>query len=105
IQPNEAAQVYVNLKQLFDEAYHDIGHPGRDFDEAIVRAIQMLASAPVPSGDIGLLRRPGYFEHADPALRALPPVQKQLILMGPDNQRLVVGWLRRLASSLDLKID
>jgi hypothetical protein len=101
----DAAQVYVNVKPLFDEAYVELGHPDGDFDEAIVRAIRLLASTPDVSADPILLRRAGYFEHEDPVLRALKPVQKQLILLGDERRRQIMGWLTRFARNLDLRID
>jgi Protein of unknown function (DUF3014) len=104
IAPADAAQLYVNVKPLLDEAYIDLGHPGEDFDAAIVRAIRLLADTPTPSGDQILLKRPGYFEHDDETLRALRPVQKQLILMGPEHQRRLVAWLKSFAAALDLTI-
>ena len=105
INPAEAAQVYVNTKKLFDEAYAELGYPGGNFDDAIVRAIRMLVDTPVPAGDPMLLKRPAYFEHDDEALRSLRPVQKQLLLVGPDHQKQLVTWLRRFAATLALKID
>ncbi len=104
INPSDAAQLYVNVKPLFDQAYRDLGHPNADFDASIVRAIQMLQDTPTITADPELLRRPGYYEHTDPALRSLPPVQKQFLLIGPDNREKVLGWLKRLATALDLKI-
>lgn len=103
INPSEAAQLYVNLKPLFDAAYSDLGHPA-DFDAGITKAINMLVATPEPSGDPVLLRRPGYYEHTDAALRSLRPVQKQLLLLGPESRQQVVSWLRRLADALDLTI-
>jgi hypothetical protein len=105
VNPAEAAQVYVNVKPLFDQAYRELGHPKGDFDDAIVRAIGTLAGTPPLSTDPELLRRPGYYEHADPTLRSLLPVQKQLLLVGPDNRQKIMDWLMRLATSLDLKIQ
>lgn len=104
VSPTDAAQVYVNIKPLIDEAYIELGHSGGDFDQAIVRAIQMLADTPTPDTDPVLNRRPGYFEHEDPALRALKPVQKQFLLMGPDNRRRLLEWLRQFATALDLRV-
>jgi hypothetical protein len=103
VSPTDAAQLYVNIKPLVDEAYIELGQGG-DFDQAIVRAIQMLADTPEPAIDPVLNRRPGYFEHDDPALRALKPVQKQLLLTGPDNRKRLIQWLRQFATALDLKI-
>lgn len=104
INPADAAQLYVNLKPLFDDAYRDLGHPGGDFDASIVRAIQMLNDTPTQPPDPELLRRPGYYEHADPALRGIPPVQKQMILIGAGNREKILGWLQRLAAALDLTL-
>jgi hypothetical protein len=104
IKPADAAQMYVNVKPLFDQAYRDLGHPDGDFDTSVVRAIQMLADTPAVPGDPELLRRPGYYEHADATLRSLPPVQKQFLLIGPDNRQKIMDWLKRLATALDLKI-
>ncbi len=103
--PGEAAQVYVTLKPLFDEAYRELGHPNGDFDTSIVRAINTLNDTPKISGDPLLMRRPGYFEHADPQLRGILPVQKEMILIGPDNRQKVMSWLKRFAAALDLKVD
>ena len=104
INPADAAQLYVNVKPLFDEAYRDLGHPDADFDQAIVRAIGALKETPSEVGDPELIRRPGYYEYADPALRSLRPLQKQFLLIGPDNRTRILNWLGRFASALDLKI-
>ena len=102
VRPEEAAQLYVNVKPLFDEAYRDLGHPGADFDDAVARALRRLEATPeVPARPV-LLERPGYFEYEDAALRSLQPVQKQLILLGPENRRAVLQWLRDVARHLEL---
>jgi hypothetical protein len=105
IRPNEAAQCYVNIKELFDAAYRELGHPDQSFDTAIVRAIQELRDTPEIKTEPTLVRKPGYFEHADPALAALPPVQKQFLLIGAENRTRVLDWLKAFAAALDLKID
>ncbi|NQW04197.1 MAG: DUF3014 domain-containing protein [Acidobacteria bacterium] len=105
INPVDAAQLYVNVKPLFDAAYEELGHPGGSFDEAIGRAIAVLMATPEPKTSPTLLRRPSYFEHADPTLRSLRPVQKQLLLTGPDNHHRLLTWLEQLATALDIKIN
>jgi len=104
VNPQEAAQLYVNLKPLFDAAYAELGYPSGDFDVSMTRAIQMLLATPTPTTEPVLLRRPGYYEHTDGTLRALRPVQKQLLLLGPESRDQVMAWLRALASALDLPI-
>ena len=104
VAPGDAAQLYVNVKPIVDEAYIELGHAEGNFDAAIVRAIEMLASTPSPQVPPVLLKRPGYFDYEDPELRALKPVQKQFLLMGAENRRRILAWLRELARTLELNI-
>ncbi len=104
VRARDAAQVYVNVKPLFDEAYQELGYPGGDFDAAITRAIRTLDATPPSPADLALLRRDGYFEYADSSLRSLQPVQKQLVLLGRENRARVQRWLHQFAAALDLKI-
>lgn len=103
VSPADAAQLYVNVKPLLDEAYIELGQTGGDFDRAIVRAIQMLADTPEPATDPQLLRRPGYFEHETPTLQSLRPVQKQWLLLGPENRRQLLQWLNEFSKALELR--
>lgn len=102
VSPTDAAQLYVNVKPLLDEAYVGLGHAEGDFDRAIVRALQVLRATPDPSAPPTLLRRPGYFEHEDPALQALRPVQKQLLLLGPTTRHRLLAWLEEFSNALGL---
>jgi hypothetical protein len=103
VSPSDAAQLYVNVKPLFDQAYIELGNPGGDFDTAVARAIAVLDDVPAQSETPQLLRRTNYLEHEDAGLRALPPVQKQFLLIGSDNRRRVMDWLRQVADKLELK--
>lgn len=105
VSPGDAAQLYVNVKPLVDEAYIELGHADGNFDAAIVRAIQMLAGTPALDAPPTLLKRAGYFEFEDPELRSLKPVQKQFLLMGPENRRKILRWLSELARNLDLPMQ
>lgn len=105
IDPAECAQLYVDVKPLFDEAYAELGQPDGNFDDAVVLAIQTLAATPEPESEPILIRRPGYFEHESVALRSLLPVQKQFLLIGPTNRHQVLAWLRQVAGNLDLRIE
>lgn len=104
VRAHDAVQLYVNLKPLFDAAYADLGHPGGNFDESLTRAIRMLMSTPEPADEPTLLRRAGFFEHADDTLRALKPVQKQFLLLGRERRNSVRAWLTAFASSAELTI-
>ena len=94
----------MNVKLLFDQAYKELGHPSADFDEAIVKAIDTLVETPQVDQDLVLVRKqPGFYEHENQTLRTLQPVQKQFLLLGPDNRRKIIAWLKQIASNLDLK--
>jgi hypothetical protein len=103
VPPADAAQLYVNVKPLFDQAYMELGHPGGDFDTAIVAAIKTLNETPRISTEPTVERRTGYYEYGDEALRALAPVQKQFLLVGPDNRGRILGWFEQFAAALELK--
>jgi hypothetical protein len=103
VSPADAAQLYVNVKPLIDEAYIELGQPDGDFDQAILRAVRMLKDTPAPDVAPELIRRPGYFDHQDPALRALKPVQKQLLLLGSENRGRLMTWLDQFVRALGLE--
>ena len=95
VEPADAAQLYVNVKPLFDQAYIDrLGHPAGNFDDAIA-AINTLNDTPSPPED-PLLCRSAYFEHDDATLRALLPVQKQF---RPRARTIAAGCSRGSSSS------
>lgn len=105
VSPTDAAQLYVNVKPLFDQAYIELGHPGGDFDTAIVSAIQTLAETPELPSDPVLIRRSNFYEHEDAALRKLLPVQKQFLLVGPEHRKRLLDWMRQFAAALDLDVN
>jgi len=104
VDPADAAQAYVNVKPLFDEAYREQGFPDGNFDLAIARAINVLAATPARD-EPALVERPGYLEYADAALQGLHPVQKQFLLLGPAHRTTILGWLRAFAAQLNLQVN
>ncbi len=98
------ARLYGETRPLFQDAYRELGYPGRNFDERLAKAIQVLLATPEPKGEIEL--RPGVksWRLADPALQSLAPVQKQLLRMGPDNVGKVKRKLREIAEALNLPV-
>lgn len=104
VDPADAAQAYVNVKPLFDEAYREQGFPDGNFDVAIARAINMLAATPSRE-NITLVQRPGYLEYEDQDLMGLQPVQKQFLLIGPEHRAAVLAWLRAFAAHLSLQVN
>ena len=105
IDAHRFAQAYAVAHPWLESAYHQLGYPGRDFDQATVGALQRLADAKVTDGPVALSRAPsGLWIFADERLETLGPVEKQLVRMGPANTRIVQEKARELASALRLPL-
>ena len=76
------------LLPLFREAWSFYGESASDFDFAVLTVLETLASTPEPV-DARLIRKEAVWRYEDPELEALPPIQKQVIRMGPDNADIV----------------
>jgi Protein of unknown function (DUF3014) len=108
----QAVKLYARLYPLFQQAYGELGYPGRYFNDRLVAVIDLLLATPVPAAplDVSLLEVKGpipsvrpwvRYEFTDPALRSLSAGQKMLLRTGPVNQRRLRAKLqeiRRLVS-------
>lgn len=95
-----AARLYRAVKPLIREAYDDLGYPGADFDETLVRAMRELLGTPVVDGPVKLEQKVLSYAMTDPALEGLSPAQKQLLRLGPTGVQAVHGKIRELAAAL-----
>ena len=95
------ARLYATLKPRIEEANRELGSQ-EDFDATLARAIVSLLRTPVVDGEVRLRADSVAYAFADPALEALTPAQRQLLRMGPRNQRIVQGKLRELARHLGI---
>lgn len=102
-----AVHLYARLYPLFQQAYEELGFPGRYFNDRLVAVIDLLLSTPVPTGslDVALVEVKGPFasvrpwvryEFTDSALRKLAAGQKVLLRSGPENQRHLNAKLREI---------
>ena len=103
----KAVAVYARLYPLFQQAYEELGYPGKYFNDRLVAVIDHLLQAPEPQGPLQVKltevkgsvpsSRPWTrYEFADPQLEALSSGQKLLVRMGPDNERRMKAKLRAL---------
>ncbi|HSA95051.1 MAG TPA: DUF3014 domain-containing protein [Acidobacteriota bacterium] len=97
-----AARLYRAVKPLIKDAYDELGYPGVDFDDTLVRAMGELLGTPVVQGPIKLEQKVLSFAMADPALEGLSPAQKQLMRMGPAGVEAVQAKIRELAAALGI---
>ncbi len=97
-----AARLYRAVKPLLQEAYRDLGYPGVDFEDTLVRAMAELLGTPVVEGPVRLEQKILSYAMTDEKLEGLSPAQKQLLRMGPKSVRAVQGKLRELAAALGI---
>lgn len=99
-EPEDLAAAYYRYYPLLQEAYEELGYPGRQFHARVVAVIDDLLAAPDVTGPIELTRPKVMYQFADPRLEALSAGQKMMIRMGPDNAAIVKARLRALRAVL-----
>ena len=95
-------RLYRQLEPLFQEAYHQLGYPSEDFDQALAKAIDHILATPIPAGEVELERHATSYHLKDPRLETLSPAQKHFLRLGPANMRQVQAKLRLMRSALGL---
>jgi len=104
-----AVGLYTRLYPLFQQAYEELGYPGRYFNDRLVAVLDHLLQAPeleqAPQVQLLEIRgamadpRPWVrYEFSDPALQSLSAGQKIMVRMGLANERrakTVLAELRR----------
>jgi len=95
--------VYKRLYPLFQQAYEDLGYPGKYFNDRLVEVIDHLLETPEVAPPIQLEQPRVFYTFADPGLEARSAGQKLLIRMGPANARLVKEKLRELRAAIATK--
>lgn len=102
-----AAKLYARAYPLFQQAYEELGYPGRYFNDRLIAVIDHLLQAPEPAtpprvtlievkGEVPSSRPWVRYEFADPQLEALSSGQKLMVRMGLDNERRLKARLAEL---------
>jgi hypothetical protein len=94
------AVVYERLYPLFQQAYEDLGYPGKYFNDRLVEVIDHLLQTPEVPAPIPLLQPKVFWEYADPSLENRSAGQKLLIRMGPQNARIIKARLREFRAEI-----
>ncbi|MBU4519189.1 MAG: DUF3014 domain-containing protein [Gammaproteobacteria bacterium] len=105
VDTGKAVDLYRSLYPLFQQAYEELGFPGRYFNDRLVQVLDHLIATPVPTGPLAVTlvdvkgsvpsTRPWVrYELADPALESLSAGRKMLLRTGPDNQRRLQAKLK-----------
>lgn len=95
VPPAEAAAFLATIEPLLDAAVGELGNPapGR---EVIRDAIDRVLAFEPPTIEPELVRPKVMYVYADPSLEALPPLEKQLLRIGPGNLERLKRYLERL---------
>jgi len=94
------AAMYQRLYPLFQQAYEDLGYPGKYFNDRLVEVIDHLLETPEVAGPIQLEQPRVFYTFADQGLENRSAGQKLLIRMGPGNERIVKAKLRELRAEI-----
>ena len=87
---------YIRFYPLFQEAYEELGYPGRYFNDRFIQVIDHLLKAPEVNGSIKLVRPKVFWLFANPELESLSAGQKILVRIGPENAGRVKVKLKEL---------
>jgi Protein of unknown function (DUF3014) len=88
------------LRPAYEQAYGYLGLDPGDFDNAVIRILDLVLATPEIGEPIPLVPKAVVYLYADPGLESLPAVQKQLLRMGPDNIRRIKQQAQALRDGL-----
>lgn len=101
----QLASAFHTLRPVYERAWRGLGLDPEDFDNAVIRALDYVLATPELAEPPALARTSVMYTYLDPELESLPPLQKQLLRMGPDNVRLLKQKAAALRKALLAKPD
>jgi hypothetical protein len=96
------ARLYRQLLPLFDQAYHELGFPGRSFDVVFTRAVANLLAFDIADRQWEVVPNENVYAFADARVEARSPAEKHLLRMGPANAHRIRTKLAEVADSLGM---
>lgn len=99
VDAQKLVQAVKTVHPLLESAYHRLGNPNRGFDDAARAALQRIIDAPVVEGEIAVTPHGANDLFADEKLEVLGPVEKQLIRMGPANEKKLQAKAREILAA------
>ena len=91
---------YVRAYPLFQQAYEELGYPGKYFNDRLLEAIDDMLAAPESDAPIRVLRPKVLYEYADPELETRSAGQKIMIRVGKENETRMKAKLREIRSEI-----
>jgi len=111
VDPAAAAGIYFKLYPLFQQAFEELGYPGKYFNDRLVAVIDHLLAAPEPEGPVRVkmvevksdtpMAKPWvHYEYADPQLEAMSAGQKMMVRVGLVNERRLKARLKAFRAQI-----
>lgn len=94
------AAAFHQFRPLLEQAYGNLGYEEEDMDNSLIRALDQVIAAPVLDEPAELEQRVTTYTYADESLEELAPIAKQLLRMGPENQRIIQEQAKALRDAL-----
>lgn len=111
VDARRAVSLYVKHYALFQQAYEELGYPGRYFNDRLVAVIDTLLATPNPTAPLALrlvevkgpvksVRPWVRYEFVDEETEALSSGQKMLLRTGPANEKRLKARLTQVRALL-----
>lgn len=101
VKPAQLVALFNRYEPLLQQAYAELGYPDQLFKNKLIEAIDELLATPEVNYPLALERPAVVYVFADPAIEQLPAAQKQMIRLGPDNQRKIRALLQQYRALLN----
>ena len=96
----QTLRLYRLMSPLLQQAYAEIGFRDAEFEQALIKAIDAVLSAPEIEGPFQLVKPSVMYLYADTRLEELANMNKQLIRLGPENSARLKAKLREFKQAL-----
>ncbi len=97
-------ETYRNVRPLIDEAYQELGYGEQPFEDVLTMAFAVVLKTPIVRGDMVVETVSVNYTYSEQWIEDLPPVQRQLLRMGPDNVQRIQAKLREIAVEFGLRL-
>lgn len=96
-----ASALYQRYSPLMEQAFSELGYTDKNFHDTLMKAFEVLLSAPVVTGNIELIQPSVFYKYADSRLERAPDAHKQMFRMGPKNTTKLQAKIRQLQTALN----
>ena len=100
IEASELRELFHEYRFYLEQAYAALGYQEEELDNAIIKSLDQIISAPTIKTAIGIVKHEAVYRFLDEDLEALPELHKQLLRMGPDNVEKIQSFAKNLRASL-----